>query len=161
MSSSGIYRIRNSVTGDQYVGSSSEIEFRFGRHRYDLERNQHINPKLQNAWNKYGAENFVFEVIELCDRSSLLVCEQTYLDDRPTYNIAVHADRPPSRLGIRRQHSDETKQKISRSKLGHEVTSEAREKMSRARRGRTWEEIYGVEAANELRRRRRTEVEQG
>ena len=66
-----------------------------------------------------------------------------------------------SQSKIGKKRSPETIERIRQSKLGTTHTDEAKQKMSRARRGRTWEEIYGVEAANELRRRRRTEVEQG
>ena len=64
---SGIYKIINKVNDKYYVGSSQNIMGLHGR-CYDqirkLNLNQHSNPHLQSAWNKYGKINFVFLIIE-------------------------------------------------------------------------------------------------
>jgi group I intron endonuclease len=83
----GIYRIRNLVNNKCYIGSSKNINRRWHRHKCGLRNNHHENVILQRAWNKYGEENFVFEVIEECDLSILLETEQKYLDLNPKYNI--------------------------------------------------------------------------
>ena len=44
-------------------------------------KNEHHNSHLQNAWNKYGEGNFIFEIIELCDIRDQFVLEQKYLDE--------------------------------------------------------------------------------
>lgn len=61
----GIYKITCSTTNIVYVGSTS-VDFtkRFRKHKQRLRHNYHENSYLQNAWNKYGESNFVFEVIE-------------------------------------------------------------------------------------------------
>ena len=63
----GIYKISNIITNDLYVGSSSRITRRWDRHRSELKRGIHPNKHLLNSWNKYGEENFKFEVIEELD----------------------------------------------------------------------------------------------
>lgn len=61
----GIYAIRHLESGKVYVGSASNISKRWSRHRKELHAGTHKNKHLQAAWNKYGEEAFVFEVLEL------------------------------------------------------------------------------------------------
>ena len=83
----GIYKIENAVNGRCYYGSSSNIVKRWTQHRCDLKRNEHHNIFLQRSWNKHGAGNFRFEVVELCDVSDLHAKESPYLMLKGTYNI--------------------------------------------------------------------------
>lgn len=83
----GIYKITNSINGNSYYGSSKNITKRWLRHKNELNKNKHINVLLQRAWNKYGEENFIFEIVEECDEPLLLKIEQKYLDSNPEYNI--------------------------------------------------------------------------
>ena len=85
----GIYRIKNLVNNKCYYGSSKQIEKRFTRHRKELKNNIHINCILQRAWDKYGEDNFLFEIIEECNINVLLEREQRYLDLQPDYNIGI------------------------------------------------------------------------
>lgn len=83
----GIYKIINKVDGKCYYGSSKNIEKRWLRHINELNKNKHINILLQRAWNKYGEDNFLFEIVEECEIINLLNVEQKYLDLNPEYNI--------------------------------------------------------------------------
>lgn len=98
----GIYRIRNLQNNKCYIGSaaaSGGINGRWSDHRLDLNKNQHHSKYLQRAWNKYGAENFVFEVLLYCDPENCLMYEQIAMDYfKPEYNIAPIAG---SQLGYR------------------------------------------------------------
>jgi group I intron endonuclease len=76
----GVYKITNITNGKIYVGSSKDISRRWNEHIRTLEANAHINPHLQNAWNKYGKNNFTFEVIEQCDGKNQYEREQYYID---------------------------------------------------------------------------------
>jgi hypothetical protein len=40
----------------------------------------HVNRYLQAAWNKYGEENFTFEILEFVDVSHLMEAEQEWID---------------------------------------------------------------------------------
>ncbi len=77
---SGIYKITNSVNGKFYIGSSKDINYRWDEHKQYLNGGYHINPKLQNAWNFYGGDKFLFEVVEETAEEVLLIREQHYLD---------------------------------------------------------------------------------
>jgi group I intron endonuclease len=85
----GIYRIRNLINDNCYYGSSKNIEKRWKTHKNQLRRKKHINSILQSAWNKYGEENFIFEIIEECSKDKLFETEQKYLDTLPKYNIGL------------------------------------------------------------------------
>lgn len=57
-SKSGIYQIRNLVNGKVYIGSACRLNSRKSDHLRSLQRGNHVNQKLQRAWNKYGPSAF-------------------------------------------------------------------------------------------------------
>ena len=59
---SGIYCIINIKNSKKYIGSSKNIRQRLWSHRAELRHNKHENSYLQNAWNKYGEQNFIWKV---------------------------------------------------------------------------------------------------
>ena len=62
----GIYGYFCLITGMVYVGQGKNIWKRARDHEKGLARGTHHCTYLQNAWNKYGSENFEWRVIELC-----------------------------------------------------------------------------------------------
>ncbi len=92
MSNSGIYEIRNRINGKRYVGSSKELDVRKQTHFNYLREGKHINKHLQFAVNKYGIENFEFNVLEYCEEDYLITLEQWYFDNENCcYNINMNA----------------------------------------------------------------------
>jgi group I intron endonuclease len=87
----GIYRIKNKINEKCYYGSSKKIEKRFKTHLNQLRNGKHINCILQNAWNKYGEDNFIFEIVEECELENLFEAEQKYIDACGDYNIGLKA----------------------------------------------------------------------
>ena len=69
----GIYRITNNTNDLSYIGESLNIERRWDEHINDLNNKSHHSYKLQDAWNRYGKDNFTFEILEEVERLS-----QTY-----------------------------------------------------------------------------------
>lgn len=92
---SGIYIITNAETGDCYIGSSVNMEKRLTQHRYLLRLGRHHSRLLQDAWNHYGEDAFLFDALEtIPEISQLTIVEQHYLDERkPSYN--------PARIALR------------------------------------------------------------
>lgn len=62
---SGIYKITNIINGKCYIGQSKDIERRFAQHISESKRKRR-HTALYNAFEKYGIDNFRFEVIEEC-----------------------------------------------------------------------------------------------
>ncbi len=92
---SGVYVLRCTANSREYVGSAQNLHVRKLAHMSELRAGTHVNPKLQAAFNKYGAESFVFNVLMECPIDSLLDCEQAAMYDRsPWFNIAKIAGAP-------------------------------------------------------------------
>lgn len=124
---SGVYKITNIVNNNIYIGSATNFNNRWRTHKLSLQNNKHHSLYLQNAWNKYGKESFVFEIIEqVKDKTKLIEREQHYLDTIKTeYNICKVAG---SCLG--RITSPETKEKIREKRKLQIITEEMKEKLS-------------------------------
>ncbi len=72
----GIYSILHIESGRVYIGSSRNIKKRFSAHKTDLKYNKHPNPVLQNYYNKYGLDAFMFsEIFSIYDCSILIDIE--------------------------------------------------------------------------------------
>ena len=136
---SGIYKIVNTINGYFYVGSSVQLQERWRQHKKLLVENKHINPKLQNAWNSYGADAFVFQVLEVTrfDKQGNVVREQYYLDTLKPYertigyNLCAKAAVPPG------PHTKEAREKISKANKGRKRTGQALANIKEANRQRT------------------------
>lgn len=70
-------------------GSAKNFFNRKKRHFEDLEKNKHHNIKLQRAYNKHGADNFIFEIIEILEYTKDLIIEREnfYISE---YNAKTH-----------------------------------------------------------------------
>lgn len=77
----GVYKITNNLNNKFYIGSSNNIYRRWKEHINDLNKNKHINNHLQYSWNKYGEDNFKFEILEECEEDIRIQIEQKYLDN--------------------------------------------------------------------------------
>ncbi len=127
--SSGVYEIVNAQDGNRYVGSSWNIEKRWGDHRRDLECGKHHSRYLQRAWLKHGPDIFQFRILLICNTDALLESEQRYIDTLcPKYNMSLTAGSP---LGFK--HSPEARQNMSMAHIGKKYgpqTPEHRAKLS-------------------------------
>lgn len=130
---SGVYAIINTLNNKKYIGSTKHFKHRFAEHRSELRGNYHKNKHLQNAYNKYGENYFVFEILETCDnvQDTLNFIEQKWIDSDGDYNICPIANRRTyTKL------SKEHKEKLLASKLGKPLTEQTKKKISNALRGR-------------------------
>jgi group I intron endonuclease len=86
----GVYEIRNTITGDIYVGASNRIPIRLKAHRRALELNRHHSKRLQADWNKYGPDAFTFQIMRPLSADDLLWEEEALaiFELKPAYNTA-------------------------------------------------------------------------
>lgn len=105
---SGIYKITNTANNKFYIGSSFDVQKRKREHYYKLNNNLHHCTYLQNSWNKYGKENFKFEILAKCPAEYLIKLEQWFIDNlSPNFNTVKVAG---SSLGYK--HTTKTKNKF-------------------------------------------------
>lgn len=150
---SGIYSIQCKVNQKLYIGSAINIGYRWDQHLRALKRKDHSNRKLQNAWYKYGADAFVFAVVEFVDNvDDLLAREQYWIDLEEAvtkgYNLAPkagsllhfkHTDETKGKMSsahIGLPRSDEHKRNLSIANTGKKMSDEARQKMREAKLGK-------------------------
>jgi len=161
-----------------YIGSACNLNKRWKDHRSSLVRRKHHSHYLQAAWDKYGEENFYFEVLEFVnDKNNLISREQFWLDyvytsDRCIgYNISPIAGNC---LGIKRSEKfrrklseafkgeknpnygkpmlEEQKKKLFDVNKGKVVSEKTRHRLSEARKGKKHPN-YGKHLSEETKQR--------
>lgn len=157
-----VYQIRNVVTNKVYVGSSINAEGRGKQHFGLLRKGNHHSRRLQEAWNKYGEINFVFEILQICSDEDLRRLEQRYIDKLKAYTngynthpeatitympseirerMSVSAKRVGKSPELQKQRAENAKRQHAEGRLGlvtwsPEVAKEAHRKSGEARRGK-------------------------
>jgi group I intron endonuclease len=137
-----VYKITNIINGTVYVGQTTKtLKQRWTEHVYDSigKRRRKNNSYLHLSIDKYGKENFIAEVLNLCvDKKSLDDVERFYIKMlntvRPNgYNISLGG------TGVMhgRRMSAEAREKISAGLIGHVGatfihTEMARQKISKS-----------------------------
>lgn len=121
LKSVGIYKIINTITGDFYIGSSKRnFKERFKEHcrcyeQFKIGEKHNIHPKLWNAFNKYGIENFSIEILEVLDGKTfkeILIREEFYIHTlNPQYNICKYPTKS-GKPNLNRKLNSEWKNKI-------------------------------------------------
>lgn len=116
----GVYHIVDKTTGFRYVGSSTNIEARWYRHRSQLRKNKHHSPHLQNVWNARGEDNFYFLIVEVCDKSELISRENEHLSPLVAIKMHLNARLEASFGGTRKgmKSSEEHRRKMSEAQKG-------------------------------------------
>lgn len=122
---SGIYCIENLVNSKKYIGLSNDIYRRWSNHLCELEGNYHVNIHLQNAWNKYGKEQFIFYILEKCDESKLNSREQFWIEYYDTFKYGYN--RTIGGEGIQGfKLSKERREEISKSLTGRQCSEKTK-----------------------------------
>ena len=147
----GIYLITCTANNDRYVGSAKNLLSRRREHWCNLRLKRHHNTHMQNVWNKYGSDTFVFEVIEkVVDRALLIEREQYWIDTlRPELNKAKKAES--GFLGL--VHTEATRARLSEIQRQRMQSAERRAILREA--ARLQPKVLGVPVSEAKRRRLR------
>jgi group I intron endonuclease len=131
-----IYKIINMITKTMYIGQTINLEERWRGHKK-------INSNcryLKHAFNKYGINNFKFELICICFDEDMNKIENEYIKK---YNTLVPNGYNLREGGNSGRHNSETKKKISDSLRGKPRpckgqihTEETKKKISNALKNR-------------------------
>ena len=63
----GIIQVKNNLNGKVFISSTANLKGKINSQRFQLEMGSHKNAELQMEWNRFGEENFSFEVLEVLD----------------------------------------------------------------------------------------------
>jgi group I intron endonuclease len=145
-----IYKIINTSTKDFYIGKTTKtLKERFYQHKYNA-YNKKSQTHIHRAIRKYGYENFTIEKID--EAENLIELNQKeilYIKNfSPTYNMTKGGDGGDVSYSenywesLRKRsykHSEESKQKISKSNLGKNkppLSEEHKNIISKSNKGR-------------------------
>ena len=111
-----IYCIENLENNMRYIGQTQDFKKRLREHKYMLKKGIHPNSYLQNAWNSYGEQNFIFYPLEECTVEELDEKEMFYIKKWSTLEEGYNQVEGGG--GIRGwKHSDEFKERMRQSNL--------------------------------------------
>lgn len=124
-----IYRATNKVNGKAYIGQTVRT--------LEQRKVQHLKSKNCRAFNhalqKYGSENFEWDVLYTApDLETLNFMEDYYITKHNTLGPDGYNLMAGGKNGV---HSEETKQKISKAKIGIRCSESTKEKIGNANRG--------------------------
>lgn len=81
----GIYKITNKLNNHSYIGLSTKVEERWKYHQSPYNQQRESCKSLYKAFEKYGIENFTFEILEECSIQELGEKEKYYIAKYDTY----------------------------------------------------------------------------
>lgn len=76
----GVYAITNNVTGRRLVEATQSLAASRNRFEFAQTTGVAVTLKLQKDWHTYGAENFVFEVLEELEKGEAQT-QREFADD--------------------------------------------------------------------------------
>lgn len=132
-----IYLIYCLANRKSYVGQSKSVKMRIANHQTRLRNGVHRNSHLQSAYDKYGADMFVFRVLEYPEDAgveNLTIREQYWIDQFNCMDREQGFNRMEA--GSTGSPSEETKQKMSESAKRRSENPEYIKRLSEANTGK-------------------------
>lgn len=125
-----IYKI-TSPSGKIYIGSTVNFYKRIGHYIYNKNLNE--QPKVFNSFNKYGIYNHKFEILEVINIENLNEKEIEYIEKFDSLKNGLNLTTGGRTYFF---HSEESRKKISVSKMGKKCSEETKLKISNTLTGR-------------------------
>lgn len=87
MKISAVYKIKNNITGDFYIGSSKNVKKRWANHKCPAKWRERPNSPLYQDMQRYGVDKFDFTYLCFVEPEYLKQVEQELIELlHPTYN---------------------------------------------------------------------------
>lgn len=136
----GVYLIKCKSENKVYIGQSKNIKRRYVCHISKLRKHNHPNKYLQEAFDKYGENDFSYEVlVELknddFNRQKLYDLETSYISLYRSDNKGFGYNIESGGKSVGR-FPDETLKKMSECKKGKKHSQETKELLSKIRKGK-------------------------
>ena len=112
----GIYKITNTINNKCYIGKS---EYKKKKRLNEHKLGRHSNEHLQRSIQKYGIENFTFEILEECSKEMCGQRERYWIEYYKSYEPEFGYNKTMGNeyeFGI--QFNEETHKKLSKSMTG-------------------------------------------
>jgi len=135
----GVYCFHNLINGKKYIGASINVEDRRRAHKSNHLCDRYSHLPFYCALKYYGWDNFVWGVIEECNKDELSEKERTWITHYDTtnhgYNCQVGNSENWNKNGPvikrkRRTLSETHKRRLSESAKGRVIDKDTREKIS-------------------------------
>lgn len=140
---SGIYSVTNLINGKRYIGKSeSNVLYRLNMHKNHHKSNRH----LQDAINKYGIDNFRFEILEFCEPKLCADRERFYIEKFDSFkngynsttggegesgwHLEPEAIEKTAKVHRGKVLSEHTKQLLSQSHKGKQISQDLKNHFS-------------------------------
>jgi group I intron endonuclease len=128
---------------------------RFSHHKYDLNKNRHGNQYLQNCWNKYGQENFIFLALEIINKTEsldyFLLRENHYINSIKKNDLINLQTGEIQEGKIKINISVESREKMSKSHKGKKLSEEHKKSLSKALLGKKQTDEWKTKRINNMR----------
>ena len=109
-----IYKIESLINGKVYIGQTTKtFKTRKNQHLYELRNGIKRNIKLQNAWNKYGEENFDFSIIGMYPIEKLDDVEVSYIETFNSFHRGYNMTTGGNQVMHNQKHTPEARSKMS------------------------------------------------
>jgi len=131
-----IYTITNILNNKIYVGYTKDFNHRKYDHINQLNNNIHGNSYLQNSWNFYKKDSFIFEILEKCEEKYLASQENYWCNMLNTHNKQFGYNYRPTSPDNSSPLLEATKQKLREKALGRLHSKETKLKISLIKKGR-------------------------
>ncbi len=130
-----LYLITNEVNNKVYIGQALNVSKWWNDHRKAVKSNKPTKI-IHHAIIKYGLENFKFEVIASCRSQDDANVIETELVKQYDSFIANDRGYNATLGGMNAPKTEEWKRKVSEKLMSHEVSQEARDKISKGNTGK-------------------------
>ncbi|MBK7978499.1 MAG: GIY-YIG nuclease family protein [Ignavibacteriae bacterium] len=89
----GIFKVENAVNNKLFVDFGLNVKGKINGCKFQLDNNSHPNKGLQEDYNTFGGNNFIFEVIDILEpkdnESKIMLRNLKYLKKCGSKNLKV------------------------------------------------------------------------